>query len=149
MKKGDFIEKYGKEAYAHQLVQNRASAKVWRGRNPDKVIERARAYAKELSRKGGKFYERHQVYKQTGISGEKERVRKIHGNCWRLYKRIIAPDSQLHHEWIEGTAGYTGMALVEADAHMHGIIDVIEILKGKITLLTEEEVRKGCKNETE
>ena len=31
--------------------------------------------------------------------------------------------------------------MVEADAHQYGIIDVIEILDGKITLLTEEEVK--------
>ena len=37
---------------------------------------------------------------------------------------------------------YRSTALVEADQHMHGIVDVIEILEGKIRFLTEEEIRK-------
>ena len=71
----------------------------------------------------------------------------MHGNLWRKYKNIIAPESQIHHEWIPGTANYRGVALVEADQHMHGIVDVIEILEGKITLLTEDKVKeKGGKS---
>jgi len=34
------------------------------------------------------------------------------------------------------------LALVEKDQHMRGIIDVIEVLEGKITLLTEEAILK-------
>ena len=38
-----------------------------------------------------------------------------------------------------GTARYMGIALVEKNAHRHGIVNVIEILEGQLTLLTEEE----------
>ena len=39
------------------------------------------------------------------------------------------------------TARYMGVALVERNLHRHGIIRVIEILEGQITLLTEEETK--------
>jgi hypothetical protein len=34
-------------------------------------------------------------------------------------------------------------ALVEADQHMHGVINVIEVRDGNITLLTEERVKNA------
>ena len=37
-------------------------------------------------------------------------------------------------------AEYRGLALVDAKPHRYGIIDVILILDGKITLLTKEDV---------
>lgn len=164
-----FIAKYGIEAYERRLArrrewgrqlpggekqrsqdrrdadpeQAREHDRAWRERNPDKVIEKGR----KVSRKDGKYYDKKQKYKQTGISGERERVRMRDRNRWRPYKRIIAPESQIHHEWIPQTAEYRGVALVEANAHMHGFVDVIQILDGEITLLTEEEIRKQkCKN---
>ena len=144
--KGDYIEKYGQDAYDRHLAQSRESAKAYREQNIDKVIENHR----QATRKGGKYYEKRLIYKQTGISGDKARIRMNHSRKWRPYKAIIARDSQIHHNWLnDGTAAYDGVALVEKDQHQHGIIDVIQILEGKITLLTEEEVRKGCKNETE
>lgn len=42
-----------------------------------------------------------------------------------------------------GTAKYTDVALVESNPHQYGYIDVIQILEGKITLLTEKEILKG------
>ena len=36
---------------------------------------------------------------------------------------------------------YRGLALVEADQHTHGFIDVIKILDGEITIFTEAELR--------
>lgn len=78
-----------------------------------------------------------------GIPHEKELVRQKHGNLYRPYKKIIAPESQLHHQWVPGTAEYTGVALVEAKPHQYGYIDVIQILEGEITLLTEEAIRNG------
>lgn len=81
-------------------------------------------------------------YKQTGISGERERVRMRDRNKWRPYKKIIAPASQLHHNWVPGTAEYTGLALVDADKHMQGVLDVIKTLKGEITQFTEKEIRE-------
>jgi hypothetical protein len=44
---------------------------------------------------------------------------------------------------MQGTAEHRGVALVEADQHMRGFVDVIEILEGEIRLPTEAEVRGG------
>jgi hypothetical protein len=49
---------------------------------------------------------------------------------------------ELHHQWIPETADYTGLALVEAKPHKHGIIDVIQILEGAITVFSEKELRE-------
>ena len=149
VKKDEIIERYGKEAYVHWLMQNRArraecsderkaSDKKWRGEHPEEV----RANHQEQCRKGGKYYDNVQRYQRTGLQGERNLIRAGHRYFWSSYKRIIAPGSVLHHEWIPETSNYSGVALVERDAHIHGIIDVIKILKGKITLLTEEEIRE-------
>jgi hypothetical protein len=128
--RSDYIAKFGQEAYDNILTRG----SLWREQNPEKVHE--------YNRKGGKFYEKRYKYKQIGLQGERERIRKKHGNKWRPYKAIIAPNSQIHHQWRPETSEYDGVALVEKDQHQHGVIDVIEILEGKITLLSEEEVRR-------
>lgn len=130
MKKEDFIEHYGEEAYK-KLQRQRDE---WRTLHP----KATKMYNQEVNRKGGKYYEEKLKYQTTGITGEKHSIRRGHGNMWRPYKNIIAPDSQIHHQWVHNTSEYTGVALVEADLHMHGYIDVIEILEGKITLFREE-----------
>jgi hypothetical protein len=86
---------------------------------------------------------------RTGLQGARNKIRGRHSHEYKPYKAIIAPESQLHHEWLPDSPEYRGLALVEADPHMHGFVDVIEILDGEITLLTEEEVRKGKKREKE
>ena len=150
MKKDEYIKEYGEAAYEKMLQQNRdwnkkncerarETSKLWAATNPEKTI----AHNREVSHKGGKYYERHQKYFSTGLPHEKNLVRKKHGYLYRPYKRIIAPDSQLHHEWSPGTADYTGVALVEKDAHIHGFVDVIRILEGEITLLTEAEIKEA------
>ena len=135
MKKKEHIARYGEEAYAKMLAQDRA----WQKAHPEEIA----ALCREQSNKGGKRYKKRLIYDHTGLRGERMKLRYKHGNLWRPYKNIIAPLSQIHHEWIPGTAEYTGVALVEADQHMHGFIDVIEILKGTITLLSEEEIIRG------
>ena len=148
MKKKEIIKKYGMNTYKKRLQQNRdrhvqhrekqnAKVKNWRESNQEKVI----TSHQEQCRKGGKHYGHKREYNLTGLQGERNKVRGRHGNKYRPFKRIIAPDSVLHHEWIPETAGFRGVALVEADQHMHGYIDVIQILDGKITLLTEAEIR--------
>ena len=99
----------------------------------------------EQCRKGGKYYLKKQKYNHTGLQGERHKVRNKHGNLWRRFKNIIAPGSQIHHQWRKNSAGYDGVALVEKDQHQHGIIKPIVILEGQITLLTEAEVRDGRK----
>ena len=111
----------------------------WRVANPEKV----KATNQETQRKGGKHYERNIQYRMVGLPHEKRLVRGKHNRYWTPYKQIIAPESQIHHEWIPETADYRGVALVEKEQHMHGYIDVIQILEGEITLLTEEEIEVG------
>lgn len=148
----DFLGRYSEEEYKkvkekalERYYKNReqclAKHREWNEINPLKVLEGNR----QRGRKGGRHYEKHLQDAQTGIRGERNKIRCKDRRKWRLYKLIIAPDSQLHHQWLIETSEYTGIALVEADQHMHGFINVIQILKGKITLFTEKEIR-GSQN---
>ena len=148
MKKAEYIGRYGEAAYEKMVQQScdwyaqhseemKARVREWREVNPNKV----KASHQEQCRKGGKRYEKMLKHQHTGIQGERNKIRNSHGRKYRPFKQIIAPESQIHHEWMPGTAKYRGVALVETDQHMHGYIDVIKILDGKITLLTEKEIR--------
>ena len=117
--------------------------KIWRKINPDKVKAQNAKKNPEISCKGGKYYEKHLEYRRTGLQKERNRIRIKHRLLYYPFKQIIAPSSQLHHQWAPNTADYSGVALVEADQHMHGFIDVIQILEGEITLFTEAEIRGG------
>jgi hypothetical protein len=139
MKKEEVIRRYGEAAYEKTLDQGRQ----WHRNNPEKKErESNRKNGREQNRRGGKFYEKYLEYNRTGLRGERHKIRAKHRGIWREYKQIIAPKSQIHHAWRAGTAEYDGIALVEADQHMHGIIDVIEVLDGEIILLTEKEIRE-------
>ena len=131
--KDEFIKSYGKAAYEKTLVQSRA----WEEANPEKREE----IRKRQARKGGKYYEKHREYQHTGLQGERHKIRAKHGMAYLQYKRIIAPDSVLHHQWRLNSAEYDGVALVEKAQHQLGFVDVVQLLEGEITLLTEEEVR--------
>lgn len=143
--KDDFIAEFGEEAYAKRLERRRR----WGENLPGGEARRSRERREEdpemnwqTDRIGGKYYERKLEYNRTGLRGERNKIRHRHGKRWAKYKHIIAPDSVLHHEWQSQSAEYKGVALVEKNAHMYGIINIIQILDGKITLLTEKEVRK-------
>lgn len=138
MNREEHIRRFGEDEKMQQQHRKEVNAnlKRWRTTNPDKV----KADHLEEYCKGGKRYEKHLIYKTTGLPGEKERTRGAHANYYRPFKQIIAPDSQIHHEWIPRTSKYRGVALVEKDQHMHGFIDVLQILEGEITLLTEKGV---------
>ena len=134
MKKKEHIEKFGEAGYEEVLQRNRK----WQEDNPEKVKagrvnwrkthpEKVKANDQARSRKGGKRYKQRRQHQMMGIPHEKELVRCKHKHKWTSFKKIIAPDSQLHHQWISGTSNYTGVALVEKDQHMHGFIDVIQI----------------------
>ena len=139
MNKEERIKRYGKDAYAKHLAQ----MGIWRVKNPEKVKTNILRANHEQNRKGGRHYEKRLKDAHKGLRHARDTVRHRDGRGYRPYKQIVAPDSQLHHNWAgSDSAEYTGLALVEADAHMHGFIDVIEILDGKITLFTEAEVRK-------
>ena len=160
--KDEYIAKHDEAAYVRRLTQRKKwgellsggekqrsqdrrdadpekeheSCRAWREKNPEKV----KANGRNVSRKGGAGYEKKRIYKQTGIPGERERIRMRHGYHWRPYKKLVAPNSELHHEWVPKTSEYRGLALVERDAHRYGRIDVIQVLSGEITLLTEKDI---------
>lgn len=157
MKKEEYIKRYGEAAYEKMSEQNRERTKTYREKHREELNAAQKKYneehpeeviatSQEQCRKGGKYYDNHLEYNQTGIQGERHTIRVTHARQWKPYKDIITPDSQIHHEWIPKTAEYRGVALVEAKPHQYGIIDVILILDGEITLLTEGEV-KGEKEE--
>jgi hypothetical protein len=169
MNKEETIERYGEEAWAKRLEQRReyykehkeqetayqekyreehpkevkAATKKWREEHPEEVKAASKRSGQEQSRKGGKHYDKMLEAMTTGLRGDRHKIRTKHAKQYKPYKQIIAPESQIHHEWIPQTSEYRGVALVEADQHMHGFVDVIEILYGKITLLTEEQIRNG------
>ena len=152
MKKEERIQRYGEVAYQkekkhgrvrytkHHEEYNKRSAK-WRETHPEEVV----ASARERGRKGGKYYDKVLKYMRTGLPYKRNLVRHSHRRKWNPFKRIIAKDSVLHHEWIPETADYRGVALVEKNQHLHGFIGVIQILEGGITLFTEAEIRGGLK----
>lgn len=122
-----------KEWYKEHCEEVNMRSKIWRENHPDKVITNNR----NVWCKGGKYYNAKLQYNSTGLQGERNAIRHRHGKAYLPFKQIIAPKSQLHHQWLPNSAEYTGLALVEAGQHMHGFIDVIQILEGEITLLTE------------
>jgi len=129
MNKEESLAKYGEGAYKKHLAQRRQ----WDLEHPEKANARSR----KRNRRDGALYAQTRKYQTSGVQNKRNKIRSRHRCKWRGYKRIIAPESQIHHEWVSGTSHYRGVALVEADQHMHGIIDVIEILGGEITLLFE------------
>lgn len=125
--------RHQREQHAQDPEVRCKRSRDWRKENPRKATK----YDHDKSRKNGKHYKMALEYKKTGLQGERSRIRAKDRVKWRQYKNIIAPESQLHHQWISNTAAYRGVALVETDQHRHGIIDVIQILEGEITLFTE------------
>lgn len=130
--KDEFIERYGEVAYEKKLERSNE----WNRMNPEKMERRAH----NQNRKGGKYYEKTLGHNRTGLRNERNKIRMKHRNNWREYKKRIAPGSQIHHEWLFETADFRGVALVEADQHRQGNINVIQILDGEITLFTEKEI---------
>ena len=148
MKKEEYIKRYGEAAYEKMQHQSRewdaqhpkehnARSKKWCEANQDK----AKANNHEVSRKGGKYYEKSLIYQRTGLQGERRVIRNKHAKLYRAIKQAT-PNCVLHHEWISGTANYRGVASVETEAHQNGIIKVIKILQGEITIFTEKEIKE-------
>ena len=82
--------------HAHHRKETNTCERAWAKRNPGKI----KTYDRETSHKGGKYYEKHKLAHKEGLPGEKERVRGKHQRMWTPFKRIIAPESQLHHQWV-------------------------------------------------
>ena len=91
------------------------------------------------NRKGGAYYEKRLEYNRTRLQGERRDIRNKHNKLYRAIKQAT-PNSVFHHEWKPGTAKYRGVALVDKEAHQNGIIKVIEVLEGEITIFTEKEI---------
>jgi CTP synthase (UTP-ammonia lyase) len=138
--------------YAQHCEERKEKVKEWQQQNPGKVCaiqkksrennpEKVKARAQKSSRKGGKYYEYKKNYNATGLQGDRNRIRNKHRHQYQRFKHIIAPTSQIHHEWIPNTADFRGAALVETDQHQYGVVNPIVILEGEITLLTEAEIR--------
>lgn len=127
MKKEEYIRKFGEDAYERKLEDNRK----YRGKGGP-------SYEKKLAsaRKGGLGYAHLLEYNGRRLRHGRNLIRQRHRGRWTKYKNIVAPRSEIHHEWIPGTVNYRGVALVEADKHHYGIIDVIQILGGEITLVS-------------
>ena len=87
------------------------------------------------------WFEKHPEHKSKDVKGGIRNGRQTARNkswaLWNPYKKIIAPESILHHEWIPETAEFRGLALVDTMKHDEGIIDVIQILEGEITLFED------------
>ena len=126
-------KEYDRKRYLTHKEDRDAKNKVWARLHPEAYAK----YHEQWQRKGGSHYAQTRAYESTGLRYKRSYVRNRHGTQYRKYKRFFALGSQIHHEWIPGTAKYTGLALVETDKHRHGYIDVIKILDGKITLFTE------------
>jgi hypothetical protein len=144
MKTEEFKKRYGEVLYQRKLKESRE----WNEAHQEQVKQHKKnfngvhpEYIKEYNRKGGVQYLKNLKYQREGLSGKRHHIRCTHGSKWRPYKNIIAPLSQIHHEWIPGTADYRGVALVDADQHMYGFVDVIEVLEGKITVLREDKIK--------
>jgi hypothetical protein len=131
MKKEKCIERYGEDEYERRLTMSRE----WNREHPEEHQAGRERWEKEHPEKVAEYKRRHH---KTGIQGLKNKVRTKDADFYRRFKKVIAPTSQLHHEWSNnGTAEYTGVALVEADQHMYGFVEVIHVVRGEISLFTE------------
>ena len=148
MKKEEFIKRRGKAAWKKHLAQSsvwkaahpkevKAAAARWKAANQEKV----KASHQEQSRKGGKYYDYWREHFMNGLLHERILVRMRHRKQYHGIKEAT-PNTEFHHEWIPGTAKYRGLALVDKEMHRRGIIKVIKLLEGQITLFTEKEVKK-------
>jgi hypothetical protein len=155
MNKEEYIGRYGEVAYKKYRESNRIWMNKWHTTHVDEARKRGvqwkvsnpnkvKAHDQEISHKGGKYYDKALIRATTGVSGEKHKIRNKDNRIYKPFKDFVDPSglTHLHHEWLNnGTSNYRGVALVEADQHMRGFIDVIQILEGEITLLTEREIK--------
>ena len=115
--------------HSEHREESNIRSKGWYKGNPEKVEEN-----RKKQRKGGIYYEKKLRADQTGLRGERNRIRKKHAKRWRKYKGNWLTETQIHHEWIEGTAEYQGIAIVDKMEHQYGIINPIVILEGVVVI---------------
>jgi len=97
--------------------------------------KRIKEISMNQSRKGGKYYEHMLQYERIGLRRERKIVRNRHRLRWNKHKGNWFTETEIHHEWLEGTANYRGIAIVDKTEHQHGIINPIEILEGTVGLI--------------
>jgi len=118
--------------YLNHKSETIQRSKIWREKNPEK--------SKAIKRRSRK---NHPHYEKSPLRRGRNLIRKNHQRRYRPFKLIVAPDSQIHHEWVPNSTTYRGVALVEGRRHRYGFIDVIGILDGEITLFSEKEIGAG------
>lgn len=138
MKKEEYVRRYGVESYERY----RKNIRIWLKKHASQVQEIQKISSAERNRKNGKYYAKKRQFETTGIQRVKRLVRAKHQKRWNKYKQIIAPNSELHHEWIPNSGRYRGVALVDKEKHRHGVINPIQIIEGKIMLFSEPEIRR-------
>jgi hypothetical protein len=79
----------------------------------EEYLAAQKEYNKRRNRKGGESYDTYKKYNVTGIRGKRTRVRAIDGKNWRPFKKIIAPETEVHHLWKDGSAEFFGLAIVD------------------------------------
>ena len=134
-RKEEYIARHGEDAWERHLGKKR----TWKKAHPEqrwdiKYPEKAKALQRESCRKGGKHYEKRRERDKKGLRHERILIRNRHRKEFHEIKDTLAVEVELHHEWIGDTTEYRGMAFVEKVAHRNGIIDVILLLDGEITI---------------
>jgi len=141
-----FCKRCGKETEHYKSVRKcvtcvLARSKTWCDANPGV----RKLHHEEANRKGGKHYVETLRKQQEGLRGKRSLKRVKDAKKYKPLKNLVDPDgnlTQVHHQWLPGSAECRGVAIVEKDRHIHGYIDVIRIVEGEITLFTEEEIRQ-------
>lgn len=129
----EYFREYQREYYKENKEEISENRRLWYENNPEKVKQRG----SEQCRKGGKRYEKMLEYEGIGLRKERSSIRRRDRKRWKRFKDIIASDTEVHHEWIPGTAKYNGIALVDKSEHQHGMINPVLILEGEIKLMEE------------
>ena len=75
-------------------------------------------------------------HRKGTLNGDREIVRATHRRKYRPFKKILDPAGLtcLHHNWIEGTSAYSGVAVVEKEMHekYHEFVQPLELKDDKI-----------------
>lgn len=71
------------------------------------------------------------------VEKEKNSIRHFHRKKYSALQKMF-PDAVIHHQWIEKTSKYEGVAIVDRESHQHNSIKIIKTLEGKITKFKHE-----------
>lgn len=134
MKKEEYIRKYGPVAWEARLSKARRTRiknKVDTGLKVEKELTTENYIEQqELMREQWKKDNRTKCRSRLSedVLRERQKIRHDHYVKWGG-----GIDLDIHHGWIEDTADYQGVALVEREPHRRGVINVVIPLEGVIT----------------